>query len=345
MDEPLKINTDVSSVSEGQRSQLPELPDDGVCQDDLEDLGEELGSGASGKVRKCRYLKDGTFFAVKVVALWEAGYAMECDADKQTMKTINAEVNALRQHNCKYLINFYGAYYDAGTANFILEYMDIGSLQNILESNEKNGTTIPKSIIAHITSDALKGLQYIHHTLKMIHRDFKPGNLLLNKRGDVKVTDFGVSRGLDSSADSCNSYVGTLIFMAPERIPGGHAKTEYTNKVDIWAVGITMYQMVTGTHPYEKYQSFLDYFHVVGRSPSLDPKYDEDFREFVDMALQQEPQKRPDCATLLSATLMKYAEELSQSPDFRAEYLDWLGNQGRDSSEHDKLMAEIDDWM
>ena len=82
MEEPLRINTDISSASEGQRSQLPELPDDvclffhytgliaisnspfyntntnqGLCQEDIEDLDEELGSGVSGKVRKCKYLK------------------------------------------------------------------------------------------------------------------------------------------------------------------------------------------------------------------------------------------------------------------------------------------------
>ena len=268
--------------------------------------------------------QDGTFFAVKSVSLWESqtAYAIDCEADKQTMKTITAEVNALRQHNCKYLITFYGAYYDAigGSANFILEYMDVGSLQKVL----KEGSSLPKNIVSHITCDALKGLQYIHHTLKMIHRDFKPGNLLLNKRGDVKVTDFGVSRGLESSADSCNSYVGTLIYMAPERVPGGHAKAEYTNKVDIWAVGITVFQMVTGKHPYQQHQAFLDYFQVVELSPSLDQEHDDDLREFVDLALQQEPQNRPDCATLLSTPLMKSIEAISREPEFKTEYIQWL---------------------
>lgn len=75
-----------------------------------------------------------------------------------------------------------------------------------------------------ITYKILKGLAYLHEN-KIIHRDIKPSNILLNDKGDVKIADFGMSRHLDNSGDMAESYVGTMLYMTPERLKGDKYST------------------------------------------------------------------------------------------------------------------------
>lgn len=93
--------------------------------------------------------------------------------------------------------------------SFLLEYMDLGNLSDVI----KAVGAIPEAIIGMITYQVLKGLDYLHK-MKVIHRDIKPSNLLLNSEGEVKISDFGVSTILTNTYSKKDSWVGTAFYMS-----------------------------------------------------------------------------------------------------------------------------------
>lgn len=81
-------------------------------------------------------------------------------------------------------------------------------------------------------------MSYLHNELRVIHRDIKPSNILLNSQGELKISDFGVSGQLTASVSKCQSWVGTVTYMSPERIGGD----SYSFQSDIWSVRPSLVQ-------------------------------------------------------------------------------------------------------
>jgi serine/threonine protein kinase len=92
--------------------------------------------------------------------------------------------------------------------HILLEYMDMGTLGDIMKKVEK----IPEVILGLITVQVLKGMEYLHKKMKVIHRDIKPSNLLINSEGKVKIADFGVSGKLESTTDQ-KKYLGWYSYL------------------------------------------------------------------------------------------------------------------------------------
>lgn len=109
----------------------------------------------------------------------------------------------------------------------------------------RNGP-IQEVYVAIILKELLLGIKYLHNNFK-IHRDIKCANILLNTNGDVKIADFGVSAQISDSVTKRSSIVGTPCWMAPEIL----ISNAYDYKCDIWSIGITAIEMVTGTVPYQ----------------------------------------------------------------------------------------------
>jgi mitogen-activated protein kinase kinase 3 len=106
---------------------------------------------------------------------------------------------------------------------------------------------IPEDMLSAITLMVLKGLFHLHKQMHIVHRDIKPANVLLDVSGVAKISDFGISRPLDSSLAMCNTFQGTTIYMSPERLqshPYGFAS-------DIWSLGICLVECATGKYPYD----------------------------------------------------------------------------------------------
>lgn len=103
---------------------------------------------------------------------------------------------------------------------------------------------IEEAILGRISVSVVKGLQYLW-SLKIIHRDVKPSNVLINTVGDVKLCDFGVSVQLIDSI--AKTYIGTNAYMAPERILG----EQYSIHSDVWSLGVSLYELATAKFPYD----------------------------------------------------------------------------------------------
>ncbi|CAG0891624.1 unnamed protein product [Darwinula stevensoni] len=224
--------------------------------EDFEKLGE-LGAGNGGVVIKVKHKPTGLIMARKLIHL-EVKPAIRCQ--------IIRELKVLHECNSPHIVGFYGAFYSDGEISICMEYMDGGSLDLIL----KKAVRIPEPVLAKITSNVLKGLNYLREKHQIIHRDVKPSNILVNSRGEIKICDFGVSGQLiDSMA---NSFVGTRSYMSvwgvslqylamfpfgvhshsgqvwmfqPERLQG----TNYSVQSDIWSLGLSLVEMAIGTYP------------------------------------------------------------------------------------------------
>ncbi len=131
-----------------------------------------------------------------------------------------------------------------GRAFLVMEYCDGGDLEVLLASR---GGHLPLDEATRLTIEVLQGLSELHDH-KVLHLDIKPGNVLLLKSGDAKLSDFGISKTLQSSQDTtARKMTGTPGYMAPEQFEGGKQDT----RTDIYAIGMLFFRMVAGRFPFE----------------------------------------------------------------------------------------------
>lgn len=249
-----------------------------------------LGQGASGLVQKAFWPAKAEFVAVKKISV------LEREKRHQLMNDIKALCNT---PDVAGLIRFYGAYHcaDKGQIAVALEYMDGGSLADVLERVGK----IPEKVLACITKQVLLGLAYLHanHT---VHRDIKPANILMSIRGEPKVSDFGISAFVDNTVAQCHTFLGTVTYMSPERING----QPYSFPADIWSLGLTLLECVTGRYPYDASGGTIELMIQILEEDCPFPTKDGDGDElspnlvdFVSRCLNKDPMKRPTAEELL----------------------------------------------
>eukprot|EP01016_Furgasonia_blochmanni_P055353 TRINITY_DN923_c0_g3_i2.p1 TRINITY_DN923_c0_g3~~TRINITY_DN923_c0_g3_i2.p1 ORF type:complete len:362 (-),score=52.53 TRINITY_DN923_c0_g3_i2:219-1304(-) len=262
--------------------------------------GAVLGQGSSGMVEKMYYEEKKIYVALKAIAL---------DTHDETFKKrLKIELDTLMKCNSPYIVSCYAAFYEEAKIFIAMEYMDKGSLASIL----KEVKTIPEVILGYVTYQALKGLEYLHKTMKVIHRDIKPSNILVNSKGEVKIADFGVSGVIEFTHDFRTSFVGTVTYMSPERIRG----EPYGSDTDLWSLGLSIFEMATGRFPYPDPDSgvqtlgFWDLVHYINThpAPKLPSTFSKDICDFVSICLGKESGKRSSATELLKHPFVKKYE-------------------------------------
>lgn len=218
----------------------------------------------------------------------------------QVRMALNENAAQAASQTCPYIVSFYDVFADPvrGTVNLLVEYMDGGSLEDLVGA----GGCDDEAVLANMARNILVGLNYLHERQK-IHRDIKPGNLLMNTKGVVKIADFGVSRNLTGTSDLSKTFVGTVGYMSPERIQGH----KYNAKADVWSFGLSLLACALGAFPYERQVSSLSYFELVNAvcdepSPELPPgdrRFSPEFRDFLRLCLLKNPSERPSAENLL----------------------------------------------
>ena len=200
------------------------------------------------------------------------------------------EIDFLRKLDHPYMVQLYDVYTTLDEIWMILEYCQLGSIQDLVQNT---GTTLSEPEIACVCYSVLQALDYIH-TLNKIHRDVKSANILINSFGQVKLTDFGIC----STESVSNSFIGSLLWMAPEILSGG----VYDSSVDIWALGICLIEMAEGNAPYHHLHMVRAKF-AIQKKPQTQfqepEKYSYAIRDFLDLCLQIEPKNRPTASELL----------------------------------------------
>eukprot|EP00742_Colponemidia_sp_Colp-10_P006036 GILJ01006460.1.p1 GENE.GILJ01006460.1~~GILJ01006460.1.p1 ORF type:complete len:395 (+),score=49.26 GILJ01006460.1:109-1293(+) len=322
-------SSSTSKSSDGEERMDASPRDFEVHLDDLQRV-EVIGQGSSGVVEKMIHVHTRRLVALKVVPL---------DVTEKIRKQILLELKTLHECVCPYIVGFYGAFYQEGAINIALEYMDCGSLQDVLKAVGK----IPENILGKMTIQVLKGLEYLHKTLKLIHRDIKPSNLLVNSRGDFKIADFGVSGQMENSVDVKISWVGTVTYMSPERIRGD----TYQSDSDLWSLGLTLVECALGRFPYPPpgsstttlgFWDLLDFI-VAEPAPTLPERFSPEFRSFVAQCLHKEPANRPTAHDLLGHPfILKYEADPTDLGEWIREVKPSIQN-GRPSSRSSSLSS------
>ena len=203
-----------------------------IIGDDTSSPGAIVGRGSSGSVRRVRNKRTNEVMALKEIRITGEHHMKEIQRELETLNRGVVSQNP-------YLIDFFGAYSHEGSVFIAMECMD-GSLGDCKK--------VPEPILAKMTKMVLHGLHYLHHERNLVHRDIKPTNLLFNKAGRVKISDFGISSrlGTPQSGGVNNSFMGTLAYMSPERLQG----KEYDCTADVWSLGISLAEIFNGSAPF-----------------------------------------------------------------------------------------------
>jgi len=250
------------------------------------DSNELLGSGISGMVKKIYHTKTGQPYAVKIMTLE--------NTDQFLCKKL-VELKTLHASRHENIVDFYGAFYLHGSLHFILEFMDFGTIGDLI----KKAGPIPEDVLGFFAGNILSGLEYLHKTLHLIHRDIKPQNILLNKDGVCKLTDFGVSGEIANTAAFAKTFVGTVKYMSPSRIRGN----PHNAKSDIWSFGLVILECAFGHYPYgddviSNYFQFLQKVVTIDAPIPAPGTFSDDFIAFIRLCLEKEDEKQADSTSL-----------------------------------------------
>lgn len=293
--------------------------------EDLQDLGE-IGRGGFGTVNKMEHRKSKHVLAVKRIR-------STVDEKNQKQLLMDLEV-VMKSNECPFIVQFYGALFKEGDCWICMELMDTSLDKFYKFIHEKLNRRIPEPILGKITVATVKALNYLKEELKIIHRDVKPSNILLDKTGNIKLCDFGISGQLvDSIAKTRDA--GCRPYMAPERIdPQG--QKGYDVRSDVWSLGITIMEVAIGQFPYPKWNSVFDQLHQVvnGDAPRLSltdnaNMFTADFVNFVDTCLIKTEVQRPKYNKLLQDKfIVRSQNEEVDVAAYVSEIMDEMANNG-----------------
>ncbi|KAK1297997.1 Mitogen-activated protein kinase kinase 1 [Acorus calamus] len=255
-----------------------------------------IGCGASSVVQRAIHIPVHRIIALKRINVFE----------KEKRQQLLNEIRTLCEAPCyKGLVEFHGAFYspDSGQISIALEYMDGGSLADVVRIQR----SIPEAILSSMVQKLLHGLSYLHGVRHLVHRDIKPANLLINLKGEAKITDFGISAGLENSVAMCATFVGTVTYMSPERI----RNESYSYPADIWSLGLALFECGTGEFPYTATDGPVNLMLQILYDPSPSPSktsFSPEFCSFIDACLQKDPDARPTAEQLLSHPFVRKYE-------------------------------------
>lgn len=142
------------------------------------------------------------------------------------------------------IVSVYGFVQEKDILGIVMEYIHGQTIENIIGKNGRFDLYYATELLEQI----LNGIEAAHNS-GFIHRDLKPSNIILDHEGNPKIMDFGISKSIEDvkTVTQHNSRPGTLLYMSPEQLSGNVV----TIKSDIYALGITYYEMLTGNHPYQ----------------------------------------------------------------------------------------------
>lgn len=201
------------------------------------EIGKPLGKGKFGRVYLAREREHKFICALKVL------YKSEIQnnrVEKQVRREIEIQSNLRHPH----ILKLYGHFHDTKRIFLILEFAGQGELYKHLCKAGR----FPEWRAAQYVSQMTSALQYLHRK-HVIHRDIKPENILVGVHGEIKISDFGWS--VHAPGNRRTTYCGTLDYLPPEMVRLGSLNSSYDEKVDLWSLGVLMYEFLVGQAPFE----------------------------------------------------------------------------------------------
>ncbi|CAO2834709.1 unnamed protein product [Amaranthus hypochondriacus] len=283
----------------------------GVSKVDISqwEKGAQLGKGSFGTVYE-GISSEGFFFAVKEVSLIEQG-----SQARQSIYQLEQEIELLSQFEHENIVRYLGTDKVDSKLYIFLELVTQGSLAKLYQQY-----TLRDSHVSAYTRQILLGLKYLHDR-NVVHRDIKCANILVASNGTVKLADFGLAKA--TRLNDLKSCKGTAFWMAPEVV---HNKNKgYGLAADIWSLGCTVLEMLTGKVPYAPLEFMQALFRIGKGEPPVIPEHlSNEARDFIRQCLRGNPQDRPTAAELLEHSFIRrslYTSSGSESPMIRGRSL------------------------
>ena len=263
--------------------------------------GALIGQGSFGSVYLALHAVTGELLAVKQVEAPAPGANSQNDTRKKSMiEALKREISLLRDLRHPNIVQYLGCSSSADYLNIFLEYVPGGSVQTMLNSYG----ALPEPLVRSFVRQILIGLSYLHNR-DIIHRDIKGANILVDNKGTIKISDFGISKKLEASniLSGANnnkhrpSLQGSVFWMAPEVVK----QTSYTRKADIWSLGCLVVEMMTGTHPFPDCSQLQAIFKIGGgrASPTVPETASDEAKAFLAQTFELDHNRRPSADELM----------------------------------------------
>ncbi|KAK9050716.1 hypothetical protein SSX86_030314 [Deinandra increscens subsp. villosa] len=244
--------------------------------------GDFLGRGSFGIVYE-GFNEMGHFFAVKEVSLLDQG--------SQRINLLEQEISLLTQFHHENIVQYLGTDRDDDKLYIFLELVTKGSLARLYQKYE-----LQDSQVSAYTRQILSGLNYLHEH-KVVHRDIKCANILIDANGSVKLADFGLAKA--TTFIDTKSFKGAVYQMAPE-VVNNISNSGYGLAADIWSLGCTVLEMLTRKVPYSHLEGMQALFRIGrGQLPEIPDTLSKEAQDFILKCLQVNPDNRPTTAELL----------------------------------------------
>ncbi len=203
-------------------------------------------------------------------------------ADPQAVARFKQECRSARRLTHPNIVRIHD-FLDLDSKKLIsMEFIKGEDLKTILARS----APLPESAILEYLKQLCDGIAYAHR-LGIVHRDIKPANILLDEGHHVKVTDFGIAKVLDAAATKAGTMImGTPLYMAPEQIQG----EKIDQRVDIYALGIMLFEMATGAPPFN--EGSIEYHHLNTPVPPIEADLSEDLKRIIYRCVEKDPDKR-----------------------------------------------------
>eukprot|EP00039_Didymoeca_costata_P004427 m.73285 g.73285 ORF g.73285 m.73285 type:complete len:459 (+) comp12394_c0_seq2:277-1653(+) len=250
-------------------------------------FGDQLGSGASSKVKEVLDVHTLRRLAVKIMQ------NKKLRRIPHGQERAKREANILKKLRHRNVVELVDVMYnwDKQKIYFVMEYCP-GTLQELLDGAP--GNQLPTHQAKDYFAQLLHGLKYIH-SKGVVHKDIKPGNLLLSNDHVLKISDFGVAEVLDSFQpdDFCTVVSGTTPFQPPEVVSGA-SKPYHGFKADVWASAVTLWNMVTGSYPFPfENSSLLALLNLIEKARYTIPDdMEADLVDLMQHLLRKDPEAR-----------------------------------------------------
>ena len=263
--------------------------------------GRLIGQGAFGKVNIGLNILTGRIVAIK-------SFIKDDLKNSENMDKILYETNLMRKLNHPNITKILETFEDDKYIFIIMEYINGGNLFSFVKKRRKLSEKISKFLFRQI----IEGIQHIH-SKKIVHRDIKLENILIDLNNRIKICDFGIGVMLDSEDELIREQCGTPMYMAPEIILNSKKKGYKGYPVDIWSAGICLYIMLSGTLPFnyknndndkEKYEmnnnsislsnnnNYDLQYSIINKNPKKIKKISSEARDLLHGLLNKDPNKR-----------------------------------------------------
>jgi serine/threonine protein kinase/tetratricopeptide (TPR) repeat protein len=247
------------------------------------ELLEEVGRGGQGVVYRSHQKSLNRTVAIKVISLGQW-------ASKAHVKRFRREAEAAANLDHPGIVPIHEVGERDGSCYFSMQFIEGGQLDELVKRT-------PMSIrqAAELITKVARTVHYAHEH-GILHRDIKPGNILLDQKGEPHLTDFGLARLVESESTVTRTreVLGTPSYMAPEQAVGNNAKL--TSATDVYGLGAVLYQLLTGHPPFAggtSYETIRLLLNTEPREPrALNPKIDRDLSTICMKCLEKEPQCR-----------------------------------------------------